>query len=495
MCGILLLGPKKLYSKADVERLLTEIKHRGPDFSSIYEFSSYWLCTTHLKITGSYSLPVVDKEILVTGNAEIYNYKDLFDEFCSEQTWDPEFTDLHVIPALYRKLIKKNLDTSEVFERILNLIKGVYSLVFIVNKQKLFIARDTLGIRPLFIAKSDNYAWVLSSEQHIFHKLHFPLNTIQRVPPGSWAEISSIFFQNNSQNIQWQYTNNLLHSGSNPDKKFTLSDGLNQVHVNKLQNIIETAISLRIPTQPFGIFISGGIDSSILLTIIKNRVKQNLIKPITVGFENSPDLIAARLICDYLNLNLEEVVLTKKMLENTLPRVVNLINNPSPVDISIALPLYFAAQRAKSLSLKVCLTGQGADEVFIGYNRYYNQELLNNPNNLRKIVKKDIINISLQNIERDDSVTMYHSIEMRFPYLDLDVINWVLMHPIQWHYNIDGNIRKLLLRKIALNLNIPEKITNRKKKAVQYGTHIMKYLKQLAKQNNLSINELINRLL
>ena len=471
LCGILLLGPKDLYPYQTIKDAQEKLKHRGPDNASINNFPYYWLSTTQLSIVGKNTLPVLDDGIIVTGNAEIYNYKDLWKIYFPNEPWDANFNDLQVVAKIFNQLKFTTANSSAAFQKVLELIRGVYSLFLVTKQNKLFIARDSLGIRPLFFAISPSKGWAFCSEKDLLLNLGFSTHEIRHVPPGSWTEFSvKSLVQNHFRSIQWFKSRPFLSLRS-PDqnKNFTLIQ-------DTMHNFLEKAVRIRIPDQKFGLFFSGGIDSAVLLAILR-KLRITDVIPITVGFENSPDLEASRELCKIFDYELEEILLSKKILQNALPHVLKLLKSfkPTPIDISIALPIFLAAQRAKALGLKVCFTGQGADEIFFGYNKYFipnNKQKSENINDLRQ---SDIKNIALQNIERDDKIAMYHSIELRFPYLDIPFLHQILTLPQKLHFTPEH--RKILLRTIAKRFDLPPKFMYRKKKALQYGTHTMKHFK------------------
>jgi len=160
--------------------------------------------------------------------------------------------------------------------------------------------------------------------------------------------------------------------------------------------------------------------------------------------------------------------------------------------IGVGMPAYIAAEMAHEDGLKVMLSGHGADELFGGYNRYlklYEEkgELANED------LKKDILNLYHVNLQRDDAVTMANSIELRVPYLDLDIINTAINIPMK--YKISGkedNLRKCILREAGAELGVPAEIVNRPKKAAQYGSGIHKMLKKVLKPANTKLSKIVD---
>lgn len=470
MCGILLLKPKEQFSYQEVSKLLSQLRHRGPDRESIKELPSFWLGTAQLSIVGSDPLPIQYQNIIVTGNAEIYNYKELWNSFSSDLNWQPYYNDLQVVIKLFSVFCAQGLSEIDAFQKVLRLIRGVYSLILISNSHEIFVARDLLGIRPLFFAQSE-LGYGICSEKEPLIEAGFSLKDVEDIPPGTCLNL----VQPSNQDIKVSINQSNYSPQSLPT--FVQSKVDLDSYIDIIQDLLEESIKIRIPSQPFGLFFSGGIDSTILLTFLQQCVGKNQVRPIAVGYENSPDLLAARKFCQLMKIELDEIILNNELLDKNLPLVMKTLHtlNPTPMDISIALPIFSAAQRARDLGFKVCLTGQGADEVFFGYQKYFNHTLPDNPQKMYEMRQQDITNIAIQNIHRDDKIAMFHSIELRFPFLDLKFLGYILKVPVHLHYTQDN--RKEILRKIATRYQLPIEIINRKKKALQYGTQTIKYFK------------------
>ena len=139
---------------------------------------------------------------------------------------------------------------------------------------------------------------------------------------------------------------------------------------------------------------------------------------------------------------------------------------------------------------RVILSGQGADELFAGYHRYldFYQE---KGEKAQEDLQEDVENLYHVNLERDDKVTMAHSVELRVPYLDLQIINMALDIPM--YYKINGpedNRRKCILREVARELGVPPEIVNRPKKAAQYGSGIHKILRKKVLKDQVYMDNL-----
>jgi len=141
------------------------------------------------------------------------------------------------------------------------------------------------------------------------------------------------------------------------------------------------------------------------------------------------------------------------------------------------------------------LTGQGADELFGGYQRYVNQYLLGGDREVRRAIFDDIRRLHEINIERDAKICCFHNVELRLPFAAYQVAELAIKIPLE--YKIEkrrDSLRKLVLRKVAKNLEIPTSIADKPKKAVQYATGINKAIKKIAKKRKTTVKEYINNL-
>jgi asparagine synthase (glutamine-hydrolysing) len=158
--------------------------------------------------------------------------------------------------------------------------------------------------------------------------------------------------------------------------------------------------------------------------------------------------------------------------------------------LGVGMTAYMAAELAALNGLRVLLSGQGADELFGGYHRYLKMYKEGN-DALQTGLWQDIRQIYAVNLERDDAVTMAHSVELRVPYLDLQVINRAINIPI--HHKIrDSNdrLRKCILREVAAELNVPQFIVKRPKKAAQYGSGIHQLLMKRVLKDQSYVDDL-----
>jgi asparagine synthase (glutamine-hydrolysing) len=174
---------------------------------------------------------------------------------------------------------------------------------------------------------------------------------------------------------------------------------------------------------------------------------------------------------------------------------VGLIEEPDPVKVAVGIPFYWAAQKTAECGLDVLLAGQGADELFGGYQRYVNEYLCHGASGLQEIMYADIARLHETNIERDKKICNFHDVDLRLPFASYIIAQFALSLPVKLKIeNKPHGQRKLVLRRVGLNLGLPEAIVNKPKKAVQYATGVNAVLGKIAKKQNMTVRAYVERL-
>ncbi|HWQ20669.1 MAG TPA: asparagine synthase C-terminal domain-containing protein [Methanotrichaceae archaeon] len=228
-----------------------------------------------------------------------------------------------------------------------------------------------------------------------------------------------------------------------------------------LAEAIEAAVRLR--SDEGVVALSGGVDSVLVAQLAKREC-------VAVGMSGSHDLLRASQVAKELGLSLEQVVLDPGMIEYALSRVLKVIPRINPVDASVATTLYFVSEWAGEHGYERILAGQGADELFGGYARYLDTD------DLRGDLERDFWGLSTQ-LARDQAVAALHGTYFSLPYMDLRVVNTA--RAILPEDKVCEGIRKKPLREVAARY-LPSSMALYGKKAMQYGSGVMKEIQRLA---------------
>jgi len=445
MCGIV-----AIIGNGYAENALNKIRHRGLDASKI-------LCLENIAI-GFNRLAINDKSengmqpfefgnLIGVFNAEIYNADELIKEFGIVTN---SYSDTEIILPLFEKLGSS----------IIHCLNGFYS-GFIYNKEtrQIFLLRDYIGKKPLFFGNSNNDSFIVSELKAVDF-----IDDFQIVPKG-FSEL-----KNGKINLIEKHQSNLL-------SKETLKETL-----------IE-AVKKRIPKneKQFGIFLSGGLDSSIIATILAKHA-DNVVY-YTLG--NTDDLYFVKVLSKSLGIEskIKNVELPKpRELPELIEKIVYHTESYNPSIISNGLATYLLSSEAHKDNLKVVLSGEGADELFCGYT------ISKNVNEWYEKRTELIENMHFTELRRLDLASMAHTIEIRCPFLDLkmysvsndctavDLIN-----------NFQG---KQILRK-AFKSDLPNEIKERNKMSFDVGSGmrklIVEYLTRNGKTEKEELKEIWNK--
>ena len=281
-----------------------------------------------------------------------------------------------------------------------------------------------------------------------------------------------------------------------------------EVYKELLKDDLYSAVEKRVNMiSDVGLIFSGGVDSTILAVLLKqiaekrnnnaNSIPLN-VKLYSVGVENSQDVKFSKEIAEELNLPLKTVIIDETTVKESIRPVLTAIEDDNVMKLGVGMTIYLAAKAMKEDNVKVALSGQGADELFGGYNRYLKHFEENNLFDayfaLDEEIYNDIANMYHVNLERDDAVSMANGVELRVPFLDNDIVNLALDLPGK--YKIKDNediLRKHILRDVAKSIGVPDYIADRPKKAAQYGSGINKILKKKVLRS-FDVNEFIDGL-
>lgn len=399
----------------------------------------------HRGIQELVALPAQDLEIHWSGR--LYNYAFLHRQLQNESAFDlgANRDDASLILQLYLE------QGSSVFQRI----DGVFALVIRHNSQ-LIAVRDRLGQMPLYLGRLPDTI-VFASEFNAFNGLTddyqaFPINTIMKIALDTMAVTDQ---QPIHPAYRW------------PDRMFDDVESIKQ----KLQETLMDSVSKRLTHDRQGIYLSGGLDSSIIAAIT-GRLKSDA-QTFAVGFAKSQDLFHARLLAEQLGTHHHEYTYDLKEMLQILPNVIKQLGSFDAALVRSSVPNYLVARLASSTVGHV-FSGEGADELFGGY--AYMQQL--SADALNQELLDILTTLGNTGLQRGDRMSMAFGITPDVPLLDQQVIQLALQIPAKYKIGPGGN-EKWILREAFADW-LPESIIRRKKQKFSAGAGSQLILKDYA---------------
>jgi asparagine synthase (glutamine-hydrolysing) len=363
-------------------------------------------------------------------------------------------------------------DYSKAAQSFVQSVEGEYAFA-IAKPNQLVGGRDVVGVQPFYYAEDEEIS-VLASDKKSLWKIG--LNEPKSFPPGHLALISVEGFQIMPlRSIHMQQP-----------KMITMEEA-----VRTLQKLLEDSVQERIASEKkVAVAFSGGLDSSLVALLAKQCGGH--VHLLHVSLENQPETEAALEAAELLDLPISVHLFKESDVEKIIREVVGLVEESEPLNVSIGLPFFWTAQKAAEAGFKVMLAGQGADELFGGYQRYVKQYLTEGNLAVRQTMFNDVSAIHETNIERDEKICIYHDVELRLPFASFELVDFAMSLPteLKFEKKLDS-LRKLALRETAKKLGLPPKIADKPKKAVQYSTGMSNALKNIAKRNNCSLQAYI----
>ena len=360
MCGIagifnIKIQSRELRSKA--LQMARKIRHRGPDWSGIYCGGSAILAHERLSIvdpqSGGQPLYSPDRKLVLAVNGEIYNHRDIRARYAGRYEFQTG-SDCEVILALYRD---KGI-------RFLEDLNGIFAFaLYDEEKDEYLIARDPIGVIPLYIGKD--------SEGHIYF--------------GSELKALEGFCDEYEPFLPGHY----YHSKEGKMKRWYTRDGMDYEKVAKengtspcrqIHDALEEAVHRQLMSDvPYGVLLSGGLDSSVISAIAKKYAAKRIetdgasdawwpqLHSFAVGLKGAPDLVKAREVAEYIGTVHHEINYTLQEGLDAIRDVIYFIETYDVTTVRASTPMYLLARVIKSMGIKMVLSGEGADEIFGGY--------------------------------------------------------------------------------------------------------------------------------
>ena len=456
MCGIVCAFDVKESTEKLRPQLLEmskKVRHRGPDWSGIYADEKAILAHERLAIvdpaSGKQPLLSPDGKLILAANGEIYNHRELRKQFEGKYDFQTE-SDCEVILALYQE---KGAD-------FLDEMNGIFGFaIYDTEKDEYFIARDHMGIIPLYMGWDDKGTFYVASE---LKALEGTCVKIELFPPGHYLKSSD------GELKRW-YTRDWMEYDAVKD---------NETSIQEIKDALEAAVHRQLMSDvPYGVLLSGGLDSSVTSAVAKKYAQKRIesgdtkdawypqLHSFSVGLEGSPDLAAAQKVADHIGTVHHEIKFT---IQEGLDAIRDVIFNLETYDITTiraSTPMYLMARVIKSMGIKMVLSGEGADELFGGYLYFHKAP---NPKEFHEETVRKLDKLHMYDCLRANKSLAAWGIEGRVPFLDKEFMD-VAMRINPKDKMINGErMEKWVVRK-AFEDMLPESVAWRQKEQFSDG--------------------------
>ena len=456
MCGIVCA----FNLKEDSEKLRTQVlemskklRHRGPDWSGIYTHKNAIMSHERLAIvdptSGKQPLFSADKNLILAVNGEIYNHLELRKQLKNEYEFQTQ-SDCEIILALYKE---KGVD-------FLDDLNGIFGFaLYDVDKNEFFIARDHMGIIPLYMGWDKNGTFYVASELKALEGI---CSRIEIFPPGHY------WHSNDSHPSRW-YTRDWMEYETVKN---------NTTNIDDLHDALADAVHRQLMSDvPYGVLLSGGLDSSITSALAKLYAEKRIetgdtqdawwpqLHSFAVGLEGSPDLAAAQKVAKHIDSIHHEIKFTIQEGIDAIKDVIYHLETYDITTIRASAPMYLMARAIKAMGIKMVLSGEGADELFGGYLYFHKAP---NAEEFHKETVRKLDKLYEYDCLRANKSLAAWGIEGRVPFLDKEFMDVAMRLNPQDKMITPEKMEKWVLRK-AFEKYLPESVAWRQKEQFSDG--------------------------
>lgn len=430
-----------------------KLRHRGPDWSGIYSSDKAILAHERLAIVGLNSgaqpLYSKDKQHILAVNGEIYNHKELRAKYADDYDFQTD-SDCEVILALYRD---KGAD-------LLEDLNGIFAFIlYDEEKDEYLIGRDHIGIIPMYHGYDEHGNYYIASEM----KALVPVcKSMSEFPPGH-------FYSSKDAEPTRYYVRDWMEYDAVKDN-LTSKDDLKQA--------LEDAVKRQLMTDvPYGVLLSGGLDSSITSAVAKKfaamRIEDNekseawwpQLHSFAVGLEEAPDLKAAREVANQIGTVHHEMTYTIQEGLDAIRDVIYHIETYDVTTIRASTPMYLLGRKIKAMGIKMVLSGEGADEIFGGYLYFHKAP---NKKEFHEETVRKLLALNMFDCARANKSLAAWGVEGRVPFLDKEFIDVAMRLNPQDKMCGNGKMEKHILRE-CFEDDLPEAIAWRQKEQFSDG--------------------------
>lgn len=456
MCGIVGIfnissEPEQLRSQ--VLTMSRRIRHRGPDWSGIYVGKTAILAHERLSIvdpaSGGQPLKSPDGKLILSVNGEIYNHRAIRNGICKDYPFQTG-SDCEVILALYQK---KGID-------FLEDLNGIFAFaLYDEENDRFLIARDSIGVIPLYMGSDDAGRIYVASE---LKALEGFCSEYKPFLPGHYYDSRSGRMERWYKR-DWEQYDNVKDNGADIAE---LREALCQSVQRQLMSDV-----------PYGVLLSGGLDSSIVSAVAKRYAARRVetdntreawwpqLHSFAVGLKGAPDLEAARKVADYIGTVHHEINFTIQEGLDALRDVIYYIETYDVTTVRASTPMYLLARVIKSMGIKMVLSGEGADEIFGGYLYFHKAP---NAQAFHEECVRKISKLHMYDCLRANKSLSAWGVEGRVPFLDKEFMDVAMRINPEAKMSKNEKMEKWVLRK-AFEDMLPESVAWRQKEQFSDG--------------------------
>lgn len=430
-----------------------KIRHRGPDWSGIYCGKSAILCHERLSIvdpqSGKQPLFSPDKKQVLAVNGEIYNHQQIRKDFEGKYQFQTG-SDCEVILALYKE---KGIN-------FLEDINGIYAFaLYDEEKDDFLIARDPIGVIPLYIGHDKDGTVYCASE---LKALEGYCDEYEPFLPGHY------YLGSQGKMVKWYH-----RDWESYDNVKDNCSSVKEVH-----DALEAAVKRQLMCDvPYGVLLSGGLDSSVISAIAKkyaaHRIETNStqaawwpqLHSFAVGLKGAPDLAKAKEVADFIGTVHHEINYTIQEGLDAVRDVIYFIETYDVTTVRASTPMYLLARVIKSMGIKMVLSGEGADEVFGGYLYFHKAPT---PQAFHEETVRKLSKLHLYDCLRANKSLSAWGVEGRVPFLDKDFLDVAMRQNPSAKMCPGATIEKKIVREAFANM-LPEDVAWRQKEQFSDG--------------------------
>ena len=455
MCGIVCafdLKQKSEILRPQVLEMAKTIRHRGPDWSGIYNDDKAILAHERLAIvdpaSGKQPLFSEDKKLILAANGEIYNHRELRAHFPNYEFQTD--SDCEVILALYKEKGIHFVDD----------MNGIFGFaLYDVDNDEYFIARDHMGIIPLYIGWDKHGTFYVASELKALEGI---CTKIELFPPGHFLS------SKDGKLVQW-YKRDWENYQAVKD---------NETSIDEVRQALEDAVRRQLMSDvPYGVLLSGGLDSSVTSAIAKKYAERRIeaddkeqawwpqLHSFSVGLDGSPDLVAAKKVADHIGTIHHQIIFTIQEGLDAIKDVIYQLETYDITTIRASTPMYLMARVIKSMGIKMVLSGEGADELFGGYLYFHKAP---NAKEFHEETVRKLSKLHMYDCLRANKSLAAWGIEGRVPFLDKEFMDVAMRVNPQDKMINNERMEKWVVRK-AFEDMLPESVAWRQKEQFSDG--------------------------